>query len=129
MKYLLTKIMPVALLLFAFATPMVSVPVYADAGDDICAGLADTAGSPCATGGTADNEVNSTIQLVINIFSWVVGIAAVIMVIIGGFRYVLSQGESANTAGAKNTIIYALVGLVIVALAQILVKFVLDKAT
>ena len=50
------------------------------------------------------------------------------MIIVGGLRYITSGGESSNISGAKTTIIYALVGLVIVALAQFIVHFVLNKA-
>ena len=58
---------------------------------------------------------------------YVILIAAVIMIIWGGFRYVTSGGDSNKVSSAKNTIIYAVIGLIIVALAQFIVKFVLDK--
>ena len=58
----------------------------------------------------------------------VVGSISVIMILVGGFRYVTSGGKQESVTGAKNTILYALVGLVIVALSQIVVRFVLDKA-
>ena len=51
------------------------------------------------------------------------------MIIYGGFRYITSGGDSGKVTGAKNTIIYAVIGLVIVVLAQVIVKFILDKAT
>lgn len=78
---------------------------------------------------TATTAVNNILTDVINIFSLIVGIVAVIMIIIGGLKYITSGGESSNVSGAKNTIIFAIVGLVIVALAQIIVHFVLAKAT
>lgn len=71
--------------------------------------------------------VNETITNVINIFSVIVGIVAVIMLIFGGFRYVTSGGDSGNIGNAKNTILYAIVGLVIVAIAQAVVQFVLGS--
>jgi hypothetical protein len=77
----------------------------------------------------ATNKVNTILKLVINIFSLVVGVVAVIMIIIGGLRYILSGGDSGNITAAKNTILYAVVGLVIVALAQFIVRFVLAKVT
>lgn len=64
---------------------------------------------------------------VINFFSLLVGIVAVIMIIIGGFQYVMSNGDSGKISTAKNTIIFALVGLIIVAMAQFIVHFVLGK--
>lgn len=81
------------------------------------------------TGDTAAQRVNKTIKLVINVFSLVVGVVSVIMIIIGGLKYITSGGESSNITGAKNTILYAIIGLVVVALAQVIVKFVLEKAT
>jgi TRAP-type C4-dicarboxylate transport system permease small subunit len=69
------------------------------------------------------------LKRIINIFSVIVGVIAVIMIIIGGLKYITSGGESSNVSGAKNTIIYAIVGLVIVALAQFIVRFVLSNAT
>lgn len=106
------------------------VPVMAQAADtntsDVCEGLALTGGK-CGPEDPSKTGVNSTIKLIINIMSLVVGVVSVIMIIIGGLKYITSQGESSNTAGAKNTILYAIVGLVIVALAQVIVAFVLNK--
>lgn len=87
-------------------------------------------GSACKSKlNTGTKKVNSLITQVINIFSIIVGIVAVIMIIVGGFKYITSGGDSGNISSAKNTIIYAVIGLVIVALAQFLVQFVLDKAS
>ena len=72
-------------------------------------------------------SVADVATLVINILSWVVGILSVIMIIIAGFRYVTSGGKNESVTGAKNTILYAIVGLVIVALAQVIVRFVLSN--
>lgn len=79
-----------------------------------------------STGAAADN-VNSIINTVITLFSAIVGVAAVIMIIWGGLRYITSGGDSSKVSAAKNTIIYALIGLVVVALSQFIVKFVLSK--
>lgn len=82
----------------------------------------------CATGNEAGDKVTKIIQLVINVFSLIVGVVSVIMIIIGGLKYITSGGDSGNITGAKNTILYAIIGLVVVALAQVVVKFVLNKA-
>jgi len=76
-----------------------------------------------------NDSVNSGIKTVINILSVLVGVVAVIMIIVGGFRYITSGGKQESVAGAKNTILYGIIGLIIVALAQIIVQFVLDKST
>jgi ABC-type Fe3+ transport system permease subunit len=75
-----------------------------------------------------EGQINRLITAVVNLLSWIVGVVSVIMIIIGGFKYVLSSGDSNSTNAAKNTILFALIGLVIVALAQALVRFVLDRA-
>jgi hypothetical protein len=49
------------------------------------------------------------------------------MIIIGGLKYVTSNGDSNSISSAKNTIIYALIGIVVVAIAQSVVRFVLGK--
>lgn len=98
-----------------------------DPKDAACQGVALTGGSCTTDPNATENKINSTIATVINIFSWIVGITAVIMIIIGGFKYITSQGDSGNVSGAKNTILYAVIGLVIVAMAQVIVKFVLNK--
>lgn len=83
------------------------------------------------TGGpdTATEGITKLAGQLVNIFSIVVGIAAVIMIIYGGFRYITSGGDSGSVGNAKNTLIYAIVGLIIVALAQIIVRFVLTSTS
>lgn len=98
-----------------------------EAKNQACQGvnLSSDGSSSCGAAGIL--KANDLLSKVINILSLIAGVVAVIMIIIGGVRYITSQGESASTAAAKNTIIYAIVGLVIVALAQIIVRFVLAK--
>lgn len=55
------------------------------------------------------------------------GAVSVIMVIIGGLRYVLSGGDSNATKGAKDTVMYAVIGLVVAIFSQIIVTFVLSR--
>jgi hypothetical protein len=83
--------------------------------------------SGCTVDGSSD-KLTTIIKTVINILSVVVGVVAVVMIIFGGLKYITSGGDSSNVSSAKNTIIYAIVGLVIVALAQFIVRFVLDKS-
>ncbi|MBI5357901.1 hypothetical protein HZB74_03585 [Candidatus Saccharibacteria bacterium] len=89
----------------------------------------DADGKPCTSGKDCDSDsgINDLIADIVNIFSIVVGIVAVIMIIYGGFRYITSGGDSGNVTTAKNIILYAIVGLIIVAFAQFIVKFILSK--
>jgi Type IV secretion system pilin len=86
-------------------------------------------GNSCGTPTGQEDKVASIIRTVINVASAIVGAVSVVMIIIGGFKYITSGGDSNNVSGAKNTILYAIVGLVIVAFAQIIVQFVLERST
>jgi hypothetical protein len=88
----------------------------------------NTGGQGCTPSSSGKNLVD-VITDVINIFSWIVGAVSVIMIIYGGFRYITSAGNDANVTSAKNTILYAIIGLVIVALAQVIVRFVMTQFT
>lgn len=64
---------------------------------------------------------------VTNVMLFIVGAIAVIMVIVGGLRYVVSGGNTANITTAKNTILYAVVGLIVAILAYAMVNFVITS--
>lgn len=84
--------------------------------------------STCATDtGVNNNSLSQLGRKIVNLFSLVIGVIAIIMIIYGGFRYITSGGASERVGNAKNTLIYAIVGLIIVALAQIIVHFVLNQ--
>jgi len=90
-----------------------------------------TAGTSACGGTTSGitNGIGSLAKKAVDILSIIVGVVAIIMIIFGGFKYITSGGESGNVSGAKNTLIYAIVGLVVVALAQIIVHWVLNTAS
>lgn len=126
---LATKIMTtlaVALLLIV-AMPAVQTSAQVDDGSKkaACEGLAVEPGEECDD--SAKQEIAKLLSSVINILSWIVGIVSVIMIIVGGLKFVLSNGDSSGIASARSTVIYALVGLVVAALAQVLVAFVLNR--
>jgi len=87
--------------------------------------LNSTSGGLTTCTGNSTGSIGNLSAQVVNIFSVIVGVAAVIMIIYGGFRYVTSGGDSGRISSAKNSLIYAIVGLIIVALAQVIVHFVL----
>lgn len=112
--------------LLSLSSAMVPATVLADTPKSVVCQSLDS-GADCNKTSNNSLDLNKVIKLVLNILSVVVGIAAVIMMVIGGMRYITSGGDSNNVSSAKNTIIYALVGLVIVAVAQLIVKFVLNS--
>lgn len=69
----------------------------------------------------------STISMILQIVFGFAGAIAFLIITIAGFRYVISQGKPQEVAKAKDTIIYALVGLVICMIAFSIVKFVLSR--
>ena len=95
----------------------------------VCEGVGLAGGSCDPDASQSGPTVNSTVKLAVNILSFIVGVASVIMIMIGGFKYVISSGDSGNVQGAKNTILYAVIGLIVVALAQVIVRFVLNSTT
>ncbi|HUC95928.1 MAG TPA: TrbC/VirB2 family protein [Candidatus Saccharimonadia bacterium] len=96
----------------------------------VCTGVGEISGSSgCDSTSSSSTSLDSTLKLVLNILSVIVGIIAVIMIIVGGIKYITSGGSSDKTSSAKDTIMYAIIGLVIVAVAQIIVTFVLSKVS
>jgi hypothetical protein len=121
------------------ANPSINSNAGTNIAGGLCSGIGDATGGSSVTGSssggctTSSSSASGTLQSiakdVINIFSIIVGIVAVIMIIVGGFRYVTSGGASDKVGGAKNTLIYAIIGLIIVALAQAIVLFVLNQSS
>lgn len=96
--------------------------------DQVCTGIGIVNGSGgCDT--SAGVQIGNVISAVINLLSIIIGVVAVVMIIIAGFRFITSGGDTSKVSGAKSAIIFALIGLVIVALAQTLVRFVLTAVS
>lgn len=68
--------------------------------------------------------VAGTIQQLTDILIFIIGAIAVLMIIIGGIRYVLSAGDQTALTSAKNTILYSIIGLVVAFTAYAIVHFV-----
>ena len=90
------------------------------------------AGAACARPeGVSDNlfAQGGIFQQISNTLIFLVGAIAVIMLIIGGLRYVTSNGEAASIKGAKDTITYAIIGIIVAILSFALVSFVIGRFT
>lgn len=104
--------------------------VHAQANDSktaVCQGAGAVNNSLGCNPADGSPDANATLKKGINLFSAILGILSVIMMMVGGIKYITSQGDAAQVNSAKNTVLYSGVGIVIVALAQIIVKFVLDR--
>ena len=120
-------ILQVSFLAYGLLVPS-AVALAADPKQAVCEGAAVTA-SPgtvdCST--TGKDTLQTVLRTALNLFSAIIGIIAVVMIMIAGLKYITSQGEPANIATAKNSILYAAIGLVVVELAQVIVRFVLSR--
>lgn len=78
---------------------------------------------------TTEQKANlgNVIEQVTNVLLFIIGAISVIMIIIGGIKYTISNGDSGAITSAKNTIFYAVIGLVVALLAYAVVNFVLDS--
>lgn len=79
------------------------------------------------TGGKT--SIGDIVKTVVNILLYIIGAAAVIMIVIGGIRYVVSQGDSNAISSAKNTILYAVIGLAVALMAYAIVNWVIGAFT
>ena len=78
-------------------------------------------------GGAGQTSLGDQIKAVINVLLFIIGVVSVIMIILGGIKYVLSNGDSSQITSAKNTILYAVIGLVVALLAYAIVNFVVAQ--
>lgn len=113
--------------LFAGGAGLVAQPAFAQTTtkQEVCEAIGS--GADCS--GNKAGNLTSVIKIIINVLSVAVGLVAVIMIVWAGFKYITSGGDSNKITSAKNALVYAIIGLVVVALAQFLVRYVLATAT
>lgn len=129
MKKILTNIAKIGVFVPAFALLAgLAVPVattYAN-NCDVSGGI--TGGKDCARNDEQPENLfngdDSVFQTVTNLMLFLIGAISVVMLIYGGIRYTISQGDSTAVTNAKNTIMYAVIGIVIAILAFAIVNFV-----
>ncbi|MDB5177184.1 MAG: rane protein of unknown function [Candidatus Saccharibacteria bacterium] len=78
-------------------------------------------------GAAKQDDLTKIISNIITTILFALGIAAVVMIVIGGIRYTTSNGDSGNIKSAKDTILYAVVGLIVAILAFAIVNFVIAR--
>ena len=97
-------------------------PAYASA-----IGEARSGANKVKTGGSNSGSVNAILRVVTNTLLFIIGAVAVVMIVLGGLKYVTSNGDSNSVQSAKNTILYSVIGLVVAVAAYAIVDFVLDQ--
>lgn len=102
-----------------FLSPTIVSAIDSNAKNDFQSSVNEVGGSEAS--GLPEVVVNT-----INIMLYVAGVIAVIIIVIGALRFVTSEGDAASANKAKNSIAYALVGLVLAALSYALVNFILS---
>lgn len=111
----------------------VSSPAYAGKPNQDCddTNINISEGVDCAQGKQTQANLfagnDSLFKTVTNVLLFLIGAVSVIMLVVGGFRYVLSSGDSTAVANAKNTILYSVVGIVVALLAYAIVNFVVSS--
>jgi hypothetical protein len=123
-------VVPILALGVTLASPVVQT---ASAANDACSDtLSATSGAGCAQGNEQQSDLfgsNGLFKTITNVLLFIIGAISVIMLIIGGIRYTVSGGDSAAVTSAKNTILYAIVGIIVALLAYAIVNFVLGSFT
>ncbi len=64
---------------------------------------------------------------ILNTAYFFAGVVAVFVIMYAGMRYILARGKEENITKAKNTILYAISGLIVIILAAVITNFVLGK--
>lgn len=79
------------------------------------------------TGASDSVSLETRISTITNILLFIIGAISVVMIIVGGIRYVTSAGDSSKIKAAKDTIMYSVVGLVVALIAYAIVRFVINQ--
>jgi hypothetical protein len=72
------------------------------------------------------DSVGTYVHIITNTLLFILGAVSVVVIIVGGFQYATSSGDSSKVTSAKNTIMYAVIGLVVAILAYAIVNFVVS---
>ena len=119
MKKIKNSILALAIM---FGASFCAVPAFAaTVFEDACSG------SDSALCEDQSTDVGSVVNVIVNTLLYVLGAVCVIVIIIGGVFYVTSMGNASSVEKAKNTILYAVIGLVVALLAYAIVNFVIGK--
>ncbi|MBR6532319.1 hypothetical protein IKT64_00905 [Candidatus Saccharibacteria bacterium] len=121
MKNKLTKVIAVVLAL-VFAGGLIATPAFAE--DKICTSKAEMGDAAWEAAGCDGGKSIEDVAIdIIKVIIGMLGIVAVIFIVVGGISYMTSSGDAGKVKKAKDTILYAVIGLVVCALAFAIVNF------
>ena len=122
-----TKILTAGILMIGLLgafTPAVS----AANGIDICSKENGSDNSVyCQNKDKGEGQVNGIIKTIVEVLLTAVGAISIIMIVIGGIMFALSSGDTQKAAKARNTVLYAVVGLAVSLFASAIVNFVFNR--
>lgn len=129
------RLILMTLTLITFSFPVLALSGTAAAADvfQACNGTASNT-SVCKDAGNQggnngnNNPIVDIIKAAINVLSYIIGAAAVIGIVVSGIRMMTANGDSQAVASARSGLVYSLIGIAVVVLAQALVAWVLGKA-
>ena len=110
--------------LSTMAAPVFAEPIEADACNNLEPGTIAYESNGCGDGGS--DQLPTVIQNILDSVILVSGIVAVVFVVIGGVQYMTSAGDPGKVKKARDTILYACIGLVICVLAFVIVNWTID---
>lgn len=125
-KYITRIITSFALVATVVVAPLASVsPAFAanNTVDQACAGVHAAGGN----GSCGTDAFEGFLGKIVNILIFIIGAISVIMIIVGGLRYVLSGGDQNSIKAGKDTVLYAVIGLLVSMMAYAIVKFVIGS--
>ena len=121
MKQLLKiLVVPAFMLSTLFTAPVIVSAV------DVCSG-GNGSSLYCQNKSEGETKVKSTIGNVTNLLLMAVGAISIIMIVVGGILFALSNGDSSKVAKARNTVLYAAIGLTVSLLASAIVNLVFGR--
>lgn len=112
-----------SIMLISFMLAILPVTVSAAGLWDGCENVTDSV--ICDSYDDKDEDVNNFVGNLMDVLIWIVGVAAVIMIIVGGVKYITSGGDANKLTSAKNTILYSVVGLVVALFAYAIVTWII----
>ncbi len=133
MKRLIVILFAVCLPLFAVGFSQAAYAQVTDPFDTVCDGVpttGDEASTVCAERNETGNPLTGRDGLLVKaarLLTYITGLASVITVIIGGIKYITANGDTNSVNSAKNTILYAIIGVVVSLLAQGIIVLVINK--
>lgn len=115
---------------FVAAVTTLSLVVFPVAAQitQVSGGDCSALGIKCSGNETTEDLLNR-VRTIVNAFLVLVGITAAIYLVLGGLRYIRSDGDEGQAEQAKNTILYAILGLILIGLSAMIVNFVIGQFT